>query len=47
MNPMESQTSRSIHEPARDLAVRAEADVLVVGGGPAGLMAALAAAEDG
>ncbi len=47
MNPMESQASRSIHEPARDLAVKAEADVLVVGAGPAGLMAALAAAEDG
>ncbi len=44
---MASQTSRSIREPARDLAVRAEADVLVVGGGPAGLMASLAAAEYG
>ena len=37
----------SIHCPARDIPVRAEADVLVVGGGPAGIMAAEAAAGDG
>ena len=37
----------SIHCPARDIPVRAEVDVLVVGGGPAGLMAAEAAAGDG
>ena len=30
----------SIHCPARDIPVRAEADVLVVGGGPAGMEAA-------
>lgn len=39
--------NQSIHEPARDLPVRATPDVLVVGAGPAGMMAALAAAEDG
>ena len=31
---------KTIKEPARDIPVRAEADVLVVGGGPAGIMAA-------
>lgn len=34
-------------EPARQLNVKQEVDVLVVGGGPSGIMAALAAAEDG
>ena len=34
-------------EPAREIPVRAEVDVLVVGGGPAGLMAAQAASADG
>ncbi len=38
---------KTIKEPARDIPVRAEVDVLVVGGGPAGLMAAEAAAGDG
>lgn len=33
-------------EPAREIPVRAEVDVLVVGGGPSGLMAAQAAAAD-
>ena len=37
----------SIEEPARAVPVRAEADVLVVGGGPSGIIAALAAAESG
>ena len=31
---------KTIMEPARELKVRAEVDVLVVGGGPAGMMAA-------
>ena len=38
---------KTIKEPARDIPVRAEADVLVLGGGPAGIMAAEAAAGDG
>src|SRR5688500_18281738 len=36
-----------ITEPAREVPVREEVDVLVVGGGPAGIIAATAAAEDG
>lgn len=39
--------SKTFTEPARDIAVRKETDVLVIGGGPSGIMAALAAAEDG
>ncbi len=38
---------RSIREAARDTPVVAQADVLVVGGGPAGMAAALAAARNG
>ena len=37
----------AVSEPARSVPVRAEVDVLVVGAGPAGIIAALAAAEDG
>ncbi|MCG2614854.1 FAD-dependent oxidoreductase [Terrimonas sp. NA20] len=38
---------KTISEPAKELVVRKETDVLVIGGGPSGIMAALAAAEDG
>jgi hypothetical protein len=42
-----SATTSSVREPARDVPVVARADVLVVGGGPAGLAAAVAAARNG
>lgn len=38
---------KTILEPAREIRVRKEVDVLVVGGGPSGITAALAAVEDG
>jgi len=38
---------KTVREPASDVPVVAEADVLVVGGGPAGLAAAVAAARNG
>lgn len=38
---------KTIHEPARDIPVRNEVDVLVIGGGPSGIMAAEAAAVSG
>lgn len=41
------QQIQTIHEPARDIPVRASVDILVVGGGPSGLMAAQAAAGKG
>ncbi len=40
-------TTPSIREPARDVEVVARADVVVVGGGPAGMAAAIAAARNG
>jgi 2-polyprenyl-6-methoxyphenol hydroxylase-like FAD-dependent oxidoreductase len=39
--------AKTVREPARDVAVCREADVLVVGGGPAGIGAAVAAARNG
>jgi hypothetical protein len=41
------KSAKKIAEPAREIPVRNEVDVLVIGGGPSGIMAALAAAEDG
>lgn len=38
---------KTITEPAKEIKVRKEVDVLVVGGGPSGIIAAMAAAEDG
>jgi FAD dependent oxidoreductase len=38
-----ARPARTFHEPARDIPVFAETDVLVVGGGPAGTAAAIAA----
>ena len=38
---------KTITEPSREIPVRAEADVLVIGGGPSGIMAAEAAADRG
>ncbi len=39
--------TKTIHEAARDIAVCSEADVIVVGAGPAGVTAAIAAAREG
>jgi len=44
---MEKHETRFVTEPAKTLPVRTEVDVAVVGAGPAGIMAALAAAEEG
>ena len=40
-------TGQVVHETARDIPVHATCDVLVAGGGPAGTMAAVAAARRG
>ncbi|SDT50650.1 FAD-dependent oxidoreductase [Jiangella sp. DSM 45060] len=42
-----TRTAAGLREPARDVPVYAEVDVLVVGGGPAGIGAALGAARSG
>jgi hypothetical protein len=44
---MEDPTVAHIEEPARTIPVMARTDVLVIGGGPGGLSAALAAAREG
>src|SRR5690606_8878645 len=45
--PRRPATGRSIEEPAQPIPVHTECDVLVVGGGPAGTAAAVAAAREG
>lgn len=44
---MANNIRNTISEPGREIPVRKETDVLVIGGGPSGLIAALAAVEDG
>jgi hypothetical protein len=43
----ETSTNKKVREPAREIDVCREADVVVVGGGPAGVGAAIAAARSG
>ena len=44
---MTNSTSKTIIEPSQELKVCRETEVLVVGGGPAGVAAAIAAARNG
>lgn len=45
--PLETKSGLTITEPARQIPVLAETDVLVIGGGPAGVAAAVAASRTG
>ncbi|MEZ5855780.1 MAG: FAD-dependent oxidoreductase [Hyphomicrobiaceae bacterium] len=47
VRPRRQRPNRTVREPARDIPVFAETDVLVVGGGPAGTSAAVSAARVG
>lgn len=47
MTPSTNEAVSTISEPARDIQVIRKADVVVVGGGPAGVAAAVAAARNG
>jgi hypothetical protein len=46
-HPLATEAGRTITEPARQIPVLAETDVLVIGGGPAGAAAAIAASRAG
>ena len=43
----QSKNNKSINEPERQIEVVKEAEVVVVGGGPAGIAAAIASARNG
>jgi hypothetical protein len=45
--PDHTSASNDLNEPARSLVIAGEADVIVAGGGPAGIAAAIAAARSG